>query len=385
MAAENFDLIFHGTGTSSSLPLIECLTAPQGPGLKRCETCLSTLTPEGKKNIRRNTGAIFRAKKPKRHNGLSNGVEKKGGDDYGVVVVDVGKTFLASAMEWFPKYGLREIDAVVLTHAHADAVNGLDDLRGWTLRGAIQSYIDIYLSKETFESIKSSFPYLVSKDLATGGGDVPEFRWHLIQDNEPFEVANGLFTFTPVAVHHGRVFPSDAPSAAGVSASGGSTPNTLETTASGSPSLPAKVTPYICYGFVVNSRVVYLSDVSHIPPAAWDAIQTASPRCDVLVADCLRIASHISHFGINDVVQTARRLGAGRTYIVGMGHSVTHDQWVQIGESAGGQKVPDPVGKVEIALESMEEGEDVWVRPAIDGLRVSLGEDNVYDDEYAHT
>jgi L-ascorbate metabolism protein UlaG (beta-lactamase superfamily) len=69
-------------------------------------------------------------------------------------VIDVGKNFQAAAVEWFPKYGLRTIDAVLITHAHADglstssdhaktilvtyligfgipaAVNGLDDLRG---------------------------------------------------------------------------------------------------------------------------------------------------------------------------------------------------------------------------------------------------------------
>lgn len=52
------ELIFLGTGTSSSLPHVECLTAL--PGDKPCITCLSTLTPQGKKNIRRNTSAAFR-------------------------------------------------------------------------------------------------------------------------------------------------------------------------------------------------------------------------------------------------------------------------------------------------------------------------------------
>lgn len=123
MSAQDLELIFHGTGTSSSLPLIGCLTAPQGPDVERCESCLSTLTPEGKKNIRRNTGAIFRVKKPAIQNGVhgvKNGMGAIVDPDYAVVVVDVGKTFLNAAMELFPKYGLRKIDAVILTHAHAD-------------------------------------------------------------------------------------------------------------------------------------------------------------------------------------------------------------------------------------------------------------------------
>jgi glyoxylase-like metal-dependent hydrolase (beta-lactamase superfamily II) len=35
-------------------------------------------------------------------------------------VIDAGKNFQAAAVEWFPKYGLRKIDALLITHAHAD-------------------------------------------------------------------------------------------------------------------------------------------------------------------------------------------------------------------------------------------------------------------------
>ena len=37
------------------------------------------------------------------------------------IVIDAGKSFYAAACEWFPKHGLRRIDALLLTHAHADA------------------------------------------------------------------------------------------------------------------------------------------------------------------------------------------------------------------------------------------------------------------------
>jgi phosphoribosyl 1,2-cyclic phosphodiesterase len=123
-----FDLIFLGTGTSGSVPNVSCLTAP--PDQEPCETCLSTLTPEGKKNIRRNTSAIVR-------------IDGVGGKKVYVVgfglcitfirklimgylrllstvLIDTGKNFQAAALEWFPKYGLRRIDAVLLTHGHAD-------------------------------------------------------------------------------------------------------------------------------------------------------------------------------------------------------------------------------------------------------------------------
>lgn len=39
---------------------------------------------------------------------------------YRTVVIDAGKNFQAAALEWFPKYQLRRIDALLITHAHAD-------------------------------------------------------------------------------------------------------------------------------------------------------------------------------------------------------------------------------------------------------------------------
>jgi hypothetical protein len=109
-----FEFIFNGTGTSSesidfgpdvrglmrylgSTPSIKCLTDPE----TTCRTCPSTRTLEGKKNIRRNTSAIIRKR---------IAVESTADDGLGeypttsmqdiTVVVDVGKTFLWSALEW---------------------------------------------------------------------------------------------------------------------------------------------------------------------------------------------------------------------------------------------------------------------------------------------
>lgn len=43
---------------------------------------------------------------------------------------------------------------------------------GWTLRGQIQDTIHVYLSEDTFTELKRAFPYLISVEFATGGGDV---------------------------------------------------------------------------------------------------------------------------------------------------------------------------------------------------------------------
>lgn len=73
------------------------------------QVCKATLTPDGQKNKRRNTGGIIRVLGDNQHPDR-------------VIVIDVGKTFLSAAHELFPRYGLRRIDAVLLTHPHADGM-----------------------------------------------------------------------------------------------------------------------------------------------------------------------------------------------------------------------------------------------------------------------
>lgn len=83
--------------------------------------------------------------------------------------------------------------------------------------------------------------------------------------------------------------------------------------------------PYTCLGFLFNTSIAYLSDVSHIPPAVWAVLdrELAGTRLDALVVDCLRIEEFTSHFGVGQAVQTARRLGARRNYLVRLVGSFT--------------------------------------------------------------
>ena len=61
-------------------------------------------------------------------------------------------------MSQFPNRGLGKIDGLLLTHGHADAMYGLDDLRSWTMR-SIQDCIDVYTNQDTFNVVCSVFPY----------------------------------------------------------------------------------------------------------------------------------------------------------------------------------------------------------------------------------
>jgi hypothetical protein len=97
-------------------------------------------------------------------------------------------------------------------------MNGLDDLRAWTLRGAIQQHIDVYVSQTTFSEVQRAFPYMVSEEFASGGGDVPEVKWHIFEDGVPIVLEESGIEVLPlpgafIRLHsyHIRDFVSSAP------------------------------------------------------------------------------------------------------------------------------------------------------------------------------
>ncbi|KAF8323034.1 hypothetical protein DL93DRAFT_2128431 [Clavulina sp. PMI_390] len=337
------DILFLGTGSSAGLPYIDCLTAPADR--QACETCLSTLTARGKANIRRNTSAVVRV-----HNKEAEPV---------TVVIDVGKTFQAAALEWFPKHSLRKIDAVLITHSHADAMNGLDDLRSWTLYGLIQPFIDIYLSLDTFEAVKRSFPYLVHKERATGSGDVPEFRWHIISEQTMFEIGNTEIFVTPFAgEYHDATDHSVTPW--------------------------SKNIPFRSFGFKFSDQLIYISDASHIPDEAWQVIKSGTSPPAVCVLDCLQLQPHPSHFSFAQSVAIGRRIGATRTYLTGFCHAATHNEYVVMSEAVSGaiKSASEMAALHAKGFPLIAPDSASWVRPAHDGLKVSVKGDAVSDTSF---
>ncbi|KAJ6574682.1 beta-lactamase-like protein [Mycena capillaripes] len=378
MSSSPVEVIFLGTGTSSSVPHIDCITAHAIPGSSTrppCRTCLSTIdgSAEGQKNVRRNTSIVVRM---------------PGKQDSVTVLIDCGKNFQAAALEWFPKYGLRKIDAVLITHAHSDAINGLDDLRAWTLSNRIQPHVDLYVSEATYQDIKKSFPYLVSKEFASGGGDIPEFVWHVCIDNAiPFELNDTSIMVTPFLVHHGRLFTRSPPAPAPAIEASVAQITLEDATASDLQANQAPIQeiiqPYMCFAFRIQEDIVYISDCGEIPDEAWSSLLPTSGRqLPVCILDCLHLRSHPSHFGLEQSVEAARKIGAKRTYLLGFSHEVAHDEYVRITEVIGGGEAPaDPTENEVKGLGQIGEGNPIWVRPAHDGLKIQIAPDKVVSDQ----
>jgi phosphoribosyl 1,2-cyclic phosphodiesterase len=232
----------------------------------------------GSPNRRRNTSLLIQRK-------FSDGRTSN-------VVIDAGKFFYESAIQLFPKFDVRTIDALVITHAHADAVGGFDDLRDWTNNA--QESLPIYLREVDLEVVEQLFYYLVDRNKQTGGGGVAKLSFDTI-DSTPFK-ADGL-ELTPLPVEHGK--------------------------------------NWECFGYRFGD-VSYISDASAISEKTADLVQGS----EILVLDALRPArTHGTHFTVEEAIDQARRLGVKRTLLVDATHDIDHfpvnDELAKLKDSEG--------------------------------------------------
>ena len=266
--------MFLGTGTSEGIPRVTCLTADP----PTCPVCIDAMRP-GSKNRRRNTGIVIQR-------------EQDDGPPVNILI-DAGKFFYQAAIEWFPKHAIRSLDAVVLTHAHADSAGGLDDLRDWTntmrfahgdehaalLARGRNARIPIYLRNQDLEIVSKTAYYLVDRSQMTSGGTVAILDFQTI-DDKAFDVFGT--TIAPLEVPHGP--------------------------------------DYTCNGYRIGD-LAYISDASDVPDKVLEQISDV----DTLVIDALRTErTHGSHLTMEQAVEFAKIIRPRRTLLTDAAHGIDH-------------------------------------------------------------
>ncbi|KAI9292724.1 Metallo-hydrolase/oxidoreductase [Neoconidiobolus thromboides FSU 785] len=258
-------VIFLGTGPSSSLPNVHCITHKRD-----CKVCNDYVLNRDSKNVRGNISVLIQV--------LDEENREKN------ILLDCGKTFYNSTLNHFTKNNIKHIDAVIITHGHADAMFGLDDLRPWC--DVMESKtIPVYLNQETMNVARSTFPYLVDTSKATGGGAVAKLDFNIINEYEPFSVFG--VDITPLPVEHGLY--SD------------------------------KITPYMCFAYKIDD-ICFVSDTNKIS----DQSREYMLNCNILILDLLKEEPYASHFGMEQMLKECELIQPKSCYTVGMAHQLDH-------------------------------------------------------------
>lgn len=233
---------------------VTILGCGSSPGVPRLNGDWGNCDPANPKNRRMRTAALVERIK-------ANGART-------TVAIDTGPDFRAQML----MASVRHIDAVIYTHAHADHIHGIDDLRTFVI--GQNRLMDIHADGPTMGRLKQGFGYCF--ETPPGSSYPPILRPHLIEHRRPFVVGGegGALTFEPLPQVHGDI---------------------------------------ISLGFRLG-QLAYCPDVSDFPASTASRLNDL----DVLIIDALQYRTHPSHFSLAEALSWIERLAPKRAVLTHM-------------------------------------------------------------------
>jgi phosphoribosyl 1,2-cyclic phosphate phosphodiesterase len=200
----------------------------------------------------------------------------------GIAIEENGVTILVDTppdlREALLACGIGHIDAVIFTHAHADHIHGIDDLRtpSWALGRPIPAYGDA----NTFAALRQRFGYTID-----GVRDPNASGYYYQPIIEPHDIAGAFdvagITVTAIHQTHGR-------------------------------------TPSLGLRF---GRFAYSTDVAALDEAAFAALAGV----EIWIVDCLRREPHPTHSYLAQSLSWIERVGPKRALLTHMDESFDYD------------------------------------------------------------
>lgn len=166
--------------------------------------------------------------------------------------------------------GVGELNAVLYTHAHADHVHGLDDLRMIVFN--MRERLPVWADGDTQNALFARFGYAFVQP--EGSPYPPILNMHTIDGDVVIDGPGGEITLRPFSVNHGSI---DA------------------------------------LGFRVEG-LAYLPDVAHMNDAAWEMVS----GIDCWIVDSLRRTPHPTHSHYEQTLEWIARAAPRRGVLTNM-------------------------------------------------------------------
>ena len=235
-----FTFTLLGTGTSQGVPVIGC----------ECEVCRS----ENPKDQRLRCAAW---------------ISSEGKN----VVIDAGPDF----REQMLRIGIKDLEAILLTHEHGDHIAGLEDTRPFVFRKTCP--MPLYGLPRTLQAVKDRYDYAFSENPYPGA---VALELKEIDFDSWIEIPDFPIKIQIIRINHGEL-------------------------------------PIL--GFRIGN-VAYLTDCKTIPETEFPKLH----NLETLVLDALHHAEHHSHLTLAEAVQLAQRIRAKQTYFIHCSHHIgKHD------------------------------------------------------------
>ena len=178
---------------------------------------------------------------------------------------------------------VHKIDACVITHAHADHIMGMDDLRGFTK--AHKMPLDVWVSALHYENVQRVFGYTDVKHTK-GNKDLPQLVFNQFDPDRPFNL--GGIKVIPLEMDH-------------VSFN--------------------NVGKMKSIGFRFDD-LGYCTDLSGMSDEQVEILKGVK----VLILGVLRHKPHPAHLHTDKAIELSQAIGAEMTYFTHLGHKILHER-----------------------------------------------------------
>lgn len=256
------ELVFLGTGTSAGVPMIGC----------DCGVC----TSDDPRDHRDRASALIRYPEPTRADTDADAIADADNRPPRQLLIDTSPEMRQQAI----RHRLHRIDGVLYTHAHADHIFGLDDLRRFN--AVMDAPIDLYAEADVIAALRRMFAYIFEPHRNLNASFIANLIAHPIEPGGALDLFGAAWT--PIRLLHGRL-----------------------------PILGYRVDH-------AGGSLAYCTDVSSIPPQSYPLLQ----GLDVLVIDALRYRHHPTHMTVKQALGEIERLKPGRAYLTHLAHDVKH-------------------------------------------------------------